>query len=119
MASRANHRVLLGCALVCAAALACLICTSSTGAVAEGAAALVGEAHRRGMRVHLETNGTVAPSDARGDAFFDWVVVSPKPPGYAIAGAWDGLIDELKLVVDDRMDAATAERLAAAQARGL
>ena len=81
---------------------------------AEGAAALVGEAHRRGMRVHLETNGTVAPSDARGDAFFDWVVVSPKPFRYAIAGAWDGLIDELKLVVDDRMDAATAERLAAA-----
>ena len=80
---------------------------------AEGAARLAAEGHGRGMRVHLETNGTVAAFDADEDSLFDWVVVSPKPPHYAIAAAWDGLIDELKLVVDERMDAATAERLAA------
>jgi 7-carboxy-7-deazaguanine synthase len=80
---------------------------------AEGTAALVAEAHARGLRVHLETNGTVPPPGADGDSLFDWVVVSPKAPDHAIAPAWDGLVDELKLVVDDGMDAATAERLAA------
>ena len=43
---------------------------------------------------------------------FDWTVVSPKPPAYRVAPEWEGLIDELKLVVDEGMDAATAERLA-------
>jgi organic radical activating enzyme len=82
---------------------------------AEGAADLVAEAHRLGMRVHLETNGTVAPPGTPDDEdLFDWVVASPKPLDYFIAAEWDGLIDELKLVVDEGMDAATAERLAAA-----
>jgi organic radical activating enzyme len=92
---------------------------------AEGVAELVAEAHRRGMRVHLETNGTIAPPPAGpGSAAgshavdfdlgesFDWTVVSPKPPAYSVAPEWEGLIDELKLVVDRSMDAATAERLA-------
>jgi organic radical activating enzyme len=48
-----------------------------------------------------------------GEPVFDWAVVSPKPPGYFIAPGWEGLIDELKLVVDRRMEAAVAERLAA------
>jgi 7-carboxy-7-deazaguanine synthase len=85
---------------------------------AEGAASLAAEAHRRGIRVHVETNGTVAPSGAAvgdsDDGIFDWLVVSPKPPHYSVAAEWNGLIDELKLVVDEEMDAATAERLAAA-----
>jgi 7-carboxy-7-deazaguanine synthase len=85
---------------------------------AEGAASLATEAHRRGIRVHVETNGTVALFGAGvgdgGDGLFDWVVVSPKPPDYSVAAEWDGLIDELKLVVDEEMDAAAAERLAAA-----
>ena len=73
-----------------------------------GVADLVSEVHRRGVRVHLETNGTVdSPCD------FDWVTVSPKPPGYLIAASWEGRIDELKLVVDEDLDAARAERLAA------
>jgi organic radical activating enzyme len=79
-----------------------------------GVAKLVAEAHRCGVRVHLETNGTVAPPPHSEEEFFDWVVVSPKPPGYFVAEEWEGLIDELKLVVDERMDAAIAERLAAA-----
>ncbi len=92
---------------------------------AEGVAELVAEAHRCGLRVHLETNGTVAPpstallpaarvsaAEEYGGETFDWTVVSPKPPVYRVAPEWDGLIDELKLVVDATMDAATAERLA-------
>jgi 7-carboxy-7-deazaguanine synthase len=78
----------------------------------EGVTELLAEAHRRGIRVHLETNGTVdPPSDAR--AGFDWVTLSPKPPGYAISRGWTGRVDELKLVVDEALDAATAERVAA------
>ena len=84
---------------------------------AAAAASLAAAAHARGIRVHLETNGTIEPFGAGvgdgDDGLFDWVVVSPKPPQYSVAPEWDGLIDELKLVVDDGMDAATAERLAA------
>jgi 7-carboxy-7-deazaguanine synthase len=88
---------------------------------AEGVAELVAEAHRCGLRVHLETNGTLAPpgaapgSDAGksdDDDSFDWTVVSPKPPTYVVTPEWEGLMDELKLVMDEGMDAATAERLA-------
>jgi 7-carboxy-7-deazaguanine synthase len=80
---------------------------------AEGVGALVAEAHRRGIRVHLETNGTVEPPRAVGQPLFDWAVVSPKPPDYFIAPGWEGLIDELKLVADEWLEEATAERLAA------
>ena len=91
----------------------------------EGVGALVAEARYRGIKVHLETNGTVAPppaaarpeaaggAQADGDSLFDWTVVSPKPPDYFITPGWDSLVDELKLVADERLDAATAERLAA------
>jgi organic radical activating enzyme len=91
----------------------------------EGVKELVGGARRLGVRVHLETNGTLDPPQVPADmslaaagmgwaAFFDWVCVSPKPPAYLVASGWDGLVDELKLVVDEALDAATAERLAAA-----
>ena len=90
----------------------------------EGVAALLDAAHEREIRVHLETNGTIDPAPppaagaSRGAAAvsldFDWVVVSPKPPTYLISPGWEGLIDELKLVADESLDAATAERLAAA-----
>jgi len=100
----------------------------------EGVAALVAEARARGIRVHLETNGTLDPMltrpaiadgrqspSATADTVpateqvveFDWVVLSPKPPRYFISPAWDDRVDELKLVVDDQLDVATAERLAA------
>ncbi|OFW61329.1 MAG: hypothetical protein A2133_12705 [Actinobacteria bacterium RBG_16_64_13] len=97
-----------------------------TGGVAE----LIGEAEQRGIRVHVETNGTVDPlpilelardyATARPGATprpfpeFGWAAVSPKPPDYAVAPGWAGLVDELKLVADEHLDAATAERLAAA-----
>lgn len=61
----------------------------------------------------METNGTVRPP--RGtECRFDWVVVSPKPPDYVVAPEWAGCVDELKLVVDRHLEAATVERLAAA-----
>lgn len=77
-----------------------------------GVAALVAEMQRREIRVHVETNGTIDPP-ADEALRFDWAVVSPKPPSYVIAPGWDGRVDELKLVVDDHMGEATAERLAA------
>ncbi len=81
----------------------------------EGVAELIVAAERRLLRVHLETNGTIDPRAALpADAGLVWATVSPKPPEYVVAAGWEGLVDELKLVVDDRLDAATAERLAAA-----
>jgi hypothetical protein len=38
-------------------------------------------------------------------------VVSPKPPGYVISPEWEGFVDEVKLVADEFLDAAAAERL--------
>jgi len=80
----------------------------------DGVAELPVEAHRCGIRVHLETNGTVDPVSE-----FDWTTVSPKPPNYAVARGWEGMIDELKLVVDEHLDAAVAERLAAAHSEAV
>ena len=97
---------------------------------ADGVAELIADAELRGIRVHVETNGTVDPlpilelaldcararagSGPAASPEFDWAVVSPKPPDYLIAAGWEGLVDELKLVADEHLDAATAERLAAA-----
>jgi organic radical activating enzyme len=83
----------------------------------EGVARLAAEARGLGMRLHIETNGTVDPPSvltALDGRAFDWATVSPKPPKYAIASGWRGRVDELKLVVDDHLTAAVAERLAAA-----
>lgn len=87
----------------------------------EGVAALLEEAHFRGVRVHVETNGTIAPvlpSPATGGnpsmLQFDWVVVSPKPPKYAISPTWEDHVDELKFIVDDQFEASTAEQVAEA-----
>ncbi len=80
-------------------------------------ARLAKEARALGMRVHVETNGTVEPpahSLAEPDgSLFDWVTVSPKPPRYEIASGWAGQVDELKFVVDEYLTAATAERVVA------
>jgi organic radical activating enzyme len=78
-----------------------------------GVADLLTEAHHRNIRVHVETNGRVALLADADDDGFDWVCVGPKPPGYAIAPEWRGRVDELKLVADEGLDAATAERVAA------
>jgi 7-carboxy-7-deazaguanine synthase len=90
----------------------------------DGVMELVARAQDRGIRVHVETNGTVDPWRIIGspeivqestDAHpgFGWATVSPKPPDFVIAPGWGGLVDELKLIVDEHLDAATAERLAA------
>lgn len=82
----------------------------------DAVAELLDAAQQREFRVHVETNGTIDPIlAATGNCLeFDWVAVSPKPPEYRVAPGWEGLIDELKLIADDCLDAATAERLAAA-----
>lgn len=80
----------------------------------EALAGLLGAAGRRGLRVHLETNGTLDPRPAFCDDEHQpaWSTLSPKPPGYMVHPGWEGLVDELKLVADGALDAAVAERLA-------
>jgi 7-carboxy-7-deazaguanine synthase len=91
----------------------------------EGVAELVVRLQHKEVRVHLETNGTLAPpggaaesgnesEDVAAECSFDWVVVSPKPPDYRIHPAWHGSIDELKLIVTADFDVAVAERAARA-----
>lgn len=70
-------------------------------------AEFVSRLHQTGKKVHLETNGSLDPV-----CDFDWVVVSPKPPGYAVADGWLGRIDELKFVVGSGFDAKIVERMA-------
>jgi len=65
----------------------------------------------QGVRVHVETNGTLPPPP--GPAL-DWTTVSPKPPDYRVAPGFAGRVDELKVVVDGGFRAEVAERLAAA-----
>lgn len=80
---------------------------------ADSVAELASQAQGRGIQVHLETNGTVGPPHGPG-RLFDWVAVSPKPPDYLVSPEWAGEVDELKVVVDRHLEAATVERLAAA-----
>ena len=65
----------------------------------------------RGVRVHLETNGTLPPPPG---PTLDWVTVSPKPPEYRVAPGFAGRVHELKVVVDGDFRVEIAERLAAA-----
>jgi 7-carboxy-7-deazaguanine synthase len=80
-------------------------------------ARLAKEARALGMRVHVETNGTVEPPALSlaepDDLLFDWVTVSPKPPRYDVAPGWAGQVDELKFVVDEYLTATTVERVVA------
>lgn len=89
----------------------------------DGLVELLAAARARDVRVHLETNGTIDPpaaavgggrSGQTVEYGFDWAVVSPKPPTYLVSPGWEGLVDELKLVVDEHLTVAVAERLAAA-----
>ncbi len=99
--------------IVCRSRLARLCLTGGEPLLqAEGVVELLAEAHRREIRVHVETNGTLAPP-AEAGVDFDWVTVSPKAPLYRVAPGWCGRVDELKLVADDSLDAVTAERVAA------
>jgi Organic radical activating enzymes len=66
---------------------------------------------RRGVLMHLETNG-ILPLPPGPD--LDWVTVSPKPPEYRVAPGFAGRVDELKVVVDGGFRAEVAEALAAA-----
>jgi 7-carboxy-7-deazaguanine synthase len=84
----------------------------------EYVARLAAEARGLGMRLHIETNGTISPPapDSRtlDGRVFDWATVSPKPPGYEVVSGWRGHVDEIKLVVDDHLTTSIAERVAAA-----
>lgn len=76
----------------------------------EHIAALIGHLKDAGVLVHVETNGTLPlPGAFRPD----WVTVSPKPPDYLIDDGLRGIVDELKVVVDQDFLAARVEMLAA------
>lgn len=71
---------------------------------------LIERLQEAGVLVHVETNGTLPlPEGSRPD----WVTVSPKPPAHFIDGDLRGLVDELKVVVDQDFLAARVEMLAA------
>ena len=81
---------------------------------AEDVAALVQALHGRGVRVHIETNGTLplAPGEPP-----DWVTASPKPPVYEIHPALAPTVDEIKLVADAGFALDVAESLASLHPR--
>lgn len=73
--------------------------------------AVVSEAiHAAGFRIHMESNGTRMP-----DAPVDWLTVSPKPQFHpaSLSLITEMPVSELKVVVDDTVDAATLDRYAA------
>jgi 7-carboxy-7-deazaguanine synthase len=73
-------------------------------------AALSAALRTAGFRVHMESNGTRAPA-----APVDWLTISPKPqhhpPQVSLADALRP--DEVKVVVDDTVDAAVLDAYAA------
>lgn len=70
---------------------------------------LVRHLHDRKIKVHLETNGTVAMT---GPDWPDWVTISPKPPDYDVASGWMGHVDEIKLIVDRKFDVRVIAKVA-------
>lgn len=72
-------------------------------------AALADALRIAGFRVHMESNGTREPA-----APVDWLTVSPKPQFHpASLGLVDLAASEVKVVVDDTVDAAVLDRYAA------
>lgn len=73
-------------------------------------AGLAGALARRGVKVHLETNGSLDwPQDAPPPF---WTAVSPKPPAYGIAGGIAATAGEVKIVYDAGLDALPAAEVA-------
>ena len=72
--------------------------------------------HARGFRVHVESNGTRPLAGS-----VDWLTISPKPQfhpaGLALAPADQLAVDEVKVVVDDTVDAAILDGYLARYAR--
>ncbi|HUS33236.1 MAG TPA: 7-carboxy-7-deazaguanine synthase QueE [Kofleriaceae bacterium] len=65
--------------------------------------------HAADFRIHMESNGTRVPNGT-----VDWLTVSPKPQFHptSITLANDVPVSELKVVVDDTVDAAVLDRYA-------
>ncbi len=76
----------------------------------ESVESLVDALQHVGVLVHVETNGTLPLPDGLRP---DWVTVSPKPPVHFIDDRLRGMVDELKVVVDQDFVAARVEMLAA------
>lgn len=69
---------------------------------------LISELKRHSIRVHVESNGSIAEPKHRSRPGIDWLTVSPKPPTpVAIGGC-----DEIKLVFAPGVDPTQYEKLA-------
>jgi len=62
--------------------------------------------HKNGFQVQIETNGTNYQN-----LKFDWVTVSPKPPGYEVAPEFLDQAREVKLVVSKEMSFPVLRRI--------
>jgi len=67
---------------------------------------LVGRLRAEGWKVQIETNGTV-----RRPIPFDWITVSPKPPGYESDPRLRRRAREVKLIVTGELTLAAVRRL--------
>jgi 7-carboxy-7-deazaguanine synthase len=61
--------------------------------------ALIESLHTAGFTVGIETNGTQPLPET-----LDWVTLSPKPPDYLLDDVAATMADELKMVVDNRLE---------------
>jgi 7-carboxy-7-deazaguanine synthase len=67
----------------------------------EGIARLAEALQARSVKVHVETNGTLALPAGMSP---DWLTVSPKPPRYELHPALSRSMREIKVVVDASFD---------------
>jgi organic radical activating enzyme len=82
------------------------VCLTGGEPLLQDVGGLVTGLRRRGLRVQLETNGTLFRRVP-----FDWVAVSPKPPSYISDPRWRARADEVKLVASRGLTFAVLDRL--------
>jgi len=70
------------------------VCLTGGEPLAQDVRPLVRLLHGEGLKVQVETNGTLPPEPAA-----DWITVSPKPPDYDVHPGFPKMAREVKLVV--------------------
>ncbi len=84
------------------------VCLTGGEPLLQDVGPLVARLRGDGLRVQVETNGTIARRISA-----DWLTVSPKPPGYACAPAFRRAAREVKLVVSPPLTFPVLSRLRA------
>lgn len=82
------------------------VCLTGGEPLAQNVGPLVERLHDDGFLVQVETNGTIP-----ADTAFDWVTVSPKPPGYRVAPDFRRTAREVKLVVSRELTPPAVRRV--------